>query len=146
MDETRDVAPIEALSPREAAFERWRRIAGAFLAPLAFGLAYVLCAGHLTPAGQTLAAILATVIVLWVCETVPLPVTALVGAVLCILLGVAPARQVLAYFADPIVFLFIGSFMLARAMMVHRLDRRIALAFLSIRWISAHPGRILAGM
>jgi sodium-dependent dicarboxylate transporter 2/3/5 len=90
--------------------------------------------------------VLAAVIVLWMTETLPLPVTALVGAILCIVLGVAPARQVLAYFADPIVFLFIGSFMLARAMMIHRLDQRIALTFLSIRWISAHPARLLAGL
>ena len=142
----RHAAPVEVISPREAAFERWRRIAGACLAPVAFAVAYLLCAGHLTPAGQTLAAILATVIVLWVCETLPLPVTALGGAVLCIVLGVAPARQVLAYFADPIVFLFIGSFMLARAMTRHRLDQRIALSFLSIRWISTRPARLLAGL
>src|SRR5690606_28646667 len=63
-----------------------------------------------------------------------------------VMLGVAPARQVFAYFADPIVFLFIGSFMLARAMSVHGLDRRIALSFLSIRWISARPARLLAGL
>jgi sodium-dependent dicarboxylate transporter 2/3/5 len=66
--------------------------------------------------------------------------------VLSIVLGVAPARQVLGYFADPIVFLFIGSFMLARAMTIHRLDQRIALSFLSIRWISARPARLLAGL
>ena len=58
------------------------------------------------------------------------------SAVLCIALGVAPAKQVFSYFADPIVFLFIGSFMLARAMAVHGLDRRIALSFLSIPAVS----------
>src|SRR5688572_20412882 len=146
VDGPRGAAPLETISPREAAFERWRRIAGAALAPLAFVVAYWLCAGHLTPAGQTLAAILVTVLVLWVCETLPLPVTAVTGAVLSIVLGVAPARQVLAYFADPIVFLFIGSFMLARAMTLHRLDQRIALSFLSIRWISTRPARLLAGL
>ena len=86
-----------------------------------------------------MASILAAVVVLWISETLPLPVTALLGAVLCVALGVAPARQVLAYFADPIVFLFIGSFMLARAMSVHGLDRRIALAFLSIAWVGLRP-------
>jgi sodium-dependent dicarboxylate transporter 2/3/5 len=59
---------------------------------------------------------------------------------------VADAKTVLAPFADPIVFLFIGSFMLARAMMLHRLDRRVAIAFLSIRWISGNPLRVLAGV
>jgi sodium-dependent dicarboxylate transporter 2/3/5 len=140
------VRPTEALSPAEAAFERWRKIIGAAVAPLAFLLTYLLTAGHLTREGQMLSAILAAIATLWVSEALPLPVTALLGAVLCVVLGVAPARTVLAYFADPIVFLFIGSFILARAMMLHGLDRRIALAFLSVPWIGDRPGRMLAGV
>jgi sodium-dependent dicarboxylate transporter 2/3/5 len=138
--------PDEALSPAEAAFERWRRVVGAVAAPLALGLTYWLTAGHLSREGQTLAAILAAVAALWVSEALPLPVTALLGAVLCVVLGVAPARTVLAYFADPIVFLFIGSFILARAMMLHGLDRRIALGFLSLPWVGGRPALLLAGV
>jgi sodium-dependent dicarboxylate transporter 2/3/5 len=137
--------PAEAISALEAAFERGRRAAGVVLAPLAFATVY-LTSGGLGPQGQLMASILAAVVVLWICETLPLPVTALLGAVLCVTLGVAPARQVFSYFADPIVFLFIGSFMLARAMAVHGLDRRIALSFLSVRWVSASPARMLAGL
>jgi sodium-dependent dicarboxylate transporter 2/3/5 len=137
--------PAETISPREAAFDRRRRVAGVVLAPLAFALVYSTSAG-LGPQGQTMASILAAVVVLWICETLPLPATALLGAVLSIALGVAPARQVYSYFADPIVFLFIGSFMLARAMAVHGLDRRIALSFLSVGWVSATPARMLAGL
>jgi solute carrier family 13 (sodium-dependent dicarboxylate transporter), member 2/3/5 len=137
--------PIETISAAEAAFERRRRAAGVVLAPLAFAAVYLTSAA-LGPQGQAMASVLAAVVVLWICETLPLPVTALLGAVLCIGLGVAPARQVFSYFADPIVFLFIGSFMLARAMAVHGLDRRIALSFLSIGWISARPARMLAGL
>lgn len=140
-----DAEPGEVISRAEAVFERGRRLAGALLAPAAFAAVWLLADG-LEPQGQTLSAILATVVVLWICETLPLPVTALVGAMLCVVLGVAPARQVFAYFADPIVFLFIGSFMLARAMSVHGVDRRIALSFLSIHWISARPARLLAGL
>jgi sodium-dependent dicarboxylate transporter 2/3/5 len=139
------VEPVEKLSSLEAAFEQWRRAAGVLLAPLAFALVYFL-SGNLEPQGQTMAAILAAVVVLWICETLPLPVTALLGAVLCVALGVGSARQVFSYFADPSVFLFIGSFMLARAMAVHGLDRRIALSFLSIGWVSAAPARMLAGL
>jgi sodium-dependent dicarboxylate transporter 2/3/5 len=128
----------------EDRFETWRKRAGLVLAPVAFGAVWLVT--DLDPRGTRLSAILAAVAVLWVAEVLPLPVTALLGAVLCVLLGVAPAKQVLAYFADPIVFLFMGSFMLARAMMVHRLDRRIALAFLAIDWIAAHPARMLAGL
>jgi sodium-dependent dicarboxylate transporter 2/3/5 len=140
-----DEPPVETVSAFEAAFERRRRAAGAVLAPLAFAVVYF-ASGALGAQGQTMASILAAVVVLWICETLPLPVTALLGAVLCVALGVAPSRQVFSYFADPIVFLFIGSFMLARAMAVHGLDRRIALSFLSLGWISATPARMLAGL
>ncbi|MEK7699910.1 MAG: hypothetical protein AAB332_05850 [Planctomycetota bacterium] len=54
-------------------------------------------------------------------EAIPLPVTAMLGACLCILLGVADARVVFAPFADPIIFLFIGGFIIARAMTLHHL-------------------------
>ena len=145
MQRAEDVPPAETISAIEAAFERRRRAIGVVLAPLAFAAVY-LTSGSLGTQGQTMASILAAVVVLWICETLPLPATALLGAVLCIALGVAPAKQVFSYFADPIVFLFIGSFMLARAMAVHGLDRRIALSFLSIRWISATPARMLAGL
>jgi solute carrier family 13 (sodium-dependent dicarboxylate transporter), member 2/3/5 len=144
-DNQADAGSAEKISALEAAFERRRRAAGVVLAPLAFAAVH-LTSGGLGPQGQMMASILAAVVVLWICETLPLPVTALLGAVLCIALGVAPARQVFSYFADPIVFLFIGSFMLARAMSVHGLDRRIALSFLSIRWVSASPARMLAGL
>jgi len=55
------------------------------------------------------------VVVLWVTEALPLPVTALLGAAVCVVLGVAPAREVFAPFADPLMFLFIGAFILSRA-------------------------------
>jgi solute carrier family 13 (sodium-dependent dicarboxylate transporter), member 2/3/5 len=138
-------SPAAAVSVVEERFETWRKRLGAVLAPLA-GLAVYLLTPGLSPEGRTLSGILTAVAVLWVSEVLPLPVTAILGSVLCVLLGVAPARQVLGYFADPIVFLFIGSFMLARAMMIHQLDRRIALGFLSIQWIAAHPARMLAGL
>jgi sodium-dependent dicarboxylate transporter 2/3/5 len=134
-----------ASSAAENSFERARRVAGFVLAPVAFALGWLL-AGGLGAEGQTLSAILALVVALWVTESIPLPATALLGAILSIVLGVAPARQVLAYFADPIVFVFLGGFMLARAMEVHGLDRRIALSFLSIGWVSAEPARMLGGL
>ncbi|WP_428940717.1 SLC13 family permease [Fontivita pretiosa] len=129
----------------EDAFEKWRRRGGLALAPIFFTVTYAVTA-QLNPEGRRLTGILAVVAVLWVSEALPLPATALLGAVLCILLGVAPAKQVLAHFADPIVFVFIGSFMLARAMTLHGLDRRIALAFLSNRLVGGRAWRMLAGM
>jgi sodium-dependent dicarboxylate transporter 2/3/5 len=137
--------PTEQISAGEQVFEKWRKRLGIVLTPFTFVLTYFLCAG-LQPEGQKLAAILAAVAVLWISEAVPLPVSALLGAALCVVFGVADAKTVLAYFADPIVFVFVGGFMIARAMMLHGLDRRIALSFLSIPWIGSSPSRIMAGL
>ena len=95
---------------------------------------------------QALAAILAVVVALWVTEALPLPVTALLGVVACIVAGVAPAKTVFRPFADPIIFLFIGSFMLAEAIRVHGLDRRLAFAVLGIPWVGDRPWRVLAAV
>lgn len=135
----------EAISAGEEQFERRRKIVGVIAAPLLFGLVATFATG-LEYQGRMLAAVLGAVAILWMTEPLPLPVTALLAPTLCIVLGVADARTVLAYFADPIVFMFIGSFMLARAMALHGLDRRIALGFLSWPWLAAHPARVFVGL
>lgn len=100
----------------------------------------------LTPEAWRLAPILVVVVALWVTEALPLAVTALLGAVACVLAGVAPAREVFRPFADPLIFLFIGSFLLAEALRLHRLDRRLAYAVLSVPWVGERPERILAAV
>jgi sodium-dependent dicarboxylate transporter 2/3/5 len=100
----------------------------------------------LTPEAQRLAAIVAVVVVLWFTEALPLAVTALLGATACVVLGVAPAKEVFRPFADPIMFLFIGSFLLAEAIRIHRLDRRLAFAVLALPWVGERPTRILAAI
>jgi sodium-dependent dicarboxylate transporter 2/3/5 len=41
------------------------------------------------------------------------------------------------------MFLFIGSFIIARAIFIHGLDRRFAFGVLSLKGVGARPGRIL---
>src|SRR5687768_8711428 len=106
------VVSMEVYSPAEELFNRRRRTIGLFLGP---ALLLVLLASPLplAPPAHRLAAILAMMVVLWITEALPLAVTALIGLVLAIVLRVVPARAAFAPFADPIIFLFIGSFMLA---------------------------------
>ncbi len=120
-----------------------RRRAGAVLAALTFLLLLVLPLEGLSPQAHRLAAVLAAVVILWVSEALPLPVTALLGASASVVLQVAPAREVFAPFADPLMFLFIGAFILARGIFLHGLDRRVAYAVLSLPWVGARPSRIL---
>lgn len=126
----------------ESGFDRWRRRTGYILAPLIFAAVY-LWPFELRSEAHSLAAIIAAVVVLWMCETLPLPVTALLGATLCVVFRVAPAGEVFAPFGNPLMFLFIGSFILARAIFLHDLDKRFAYRVLSLKWIDARPARIL---
>jgi len=139
--EKTDIFP--KLSPREERFEWWRQTLGLFLGPLILLILYLNPVPSLTREGQRLTAILGLVITYWISEAIPIPVTALLGAGLCVILEVAPAKTVLAPFADPIVFLFIGSFIIARAMSLHRLDQRFAFYILSLRGIGDRPSRII---
>jgi len=120
-----------------------RRTVGFFLAPAVFIALLALPLAGLSPAAHRLAAVMAAVVVLWVTEALPLPVTALLGAAASVVLDVAPAKEVFAPFADPLMFLFIGAFILARGIFVHQLDRRVAYAVLSLPWVGARPARIL---
>jgi solute carrier family 13 (sodium-dependent dicarboxylate transporter), member 2/3/5 len=133
---------VEAYSPAEELFNRRRRTAGLVLAPVV--LAALLIAPIPVPQpAHSLAAVLAMMVVLWMTEALPLAVTALIGPVLAVILRVVPARTAFAPFADPIIFLFIGSFMLAEAMFVHGIDRRIAFGALSSRLVGASAARIV---
>ena len=141
--DSKDADFQQSFSPQEERFEWWRQTIGLFAGPLIFILIYLIPATSLSGQGHMLAAILGLVITWWISEAIPIPVTALVGAALCVIMKVAPARTVLAPFADPIVFLFIGSFIIARAMTLHRLDRRFAMYIFSIRGIGNSPSMLL---
>lgn len=131
------------LSPLEEKFESWRQKISLFLGPLLAVILLLAPMPGLNAPAHTLAAIIGWVVVWWIGEPVPIPVSAILGAVLCILAGVGDARTVLAPFAEPTIFLFLGSFILARAMCVHGLDRRFAYGILSMGWIRERSWRIL---
>jgi sodium-dependent dicarboxylate transporter 2/3/5 len=134
---------VEAYSPAEEQFNRRRRTLGLFAAPAVFLGVLSLRLPGLSPEAHRMAALMALVIVLWITEALPMAATALLGPTLAVVLGVAPARVAYASFADPIIFVFIGSFMLAEAMFVHGVDRRIAYSALSWRFIGSSGTRIL---
>jgi len=133
---------METYSPAEERFNAQRRIVGLIAGPLIFAVLLLMPIPVPLPAHR-LAAILGMVIVFWVTEALPLPVTAIMGPVLAVVLGIAPVRPAFASFADPVIFVFMGGFMLAEAMFVHGVDRRIAYTGLSWRFVGSGPGRML---
>ncbi|MCY3728961.1 MAG: DASS family sodium-coupled anion symporter [Nitrospira sp.] len=123
-----------------------RQRVGLYAAPVLALLVYLNPFSSLPPAAHILSAILVWVVVSWATEAIPLAVTSLIGAALCIAMGLGSAKEVLATFAHPIVFLFIGSFFLAEAFVVHGLDRRFAVWLLSRKRITARPVGIFGTM
>lgn len=130
------------LTPGEMRFESTRKAIGIILGPLVFALLLLFPIADLTPEQARLAAVLSLTLIWWLCEPVPIPVTAIIAPALCVMLGIGTAKDIFASFGDPIVFLFIGGFILAEAMMIHGLDRRIALSLLSLKWVGNSVPRI----
>src|SRR5688500_798674 len=136
------IEAVETYSPAEEAFNTRRRTIGLFLGPIVC-VAVLIAPLPLPAPAHRVAAILGMMIVFWVTEALPLAVTALLGPVLAVLFRVVPVRAAFAAFADPIIFVFIGSFMLAEAMFVHGLDRRIAFTALASPLVGTSGVRIL---
>lgn len=112
------------------------------LALLAPGAAWWL--GHALPYEQrALAAIFALTVALWVTELMPLAVTALLSTALLVLFADVNEKTAFAAYGDPIIPLFIGSFLLAKAMEVTGLSERIAWWALRNRWAAGSAGRLL---
>ena len=120
--------------------DRWRR-SGLWLGPL---VATVIL---LIPTDETMAfraaAVAALMAIWWITEAVPLAATALVPLVLFPILGVLRMADAAAPYANPVVFLFLGGFLLALAMQRWGLHRRIALAM--VARVGTSPPRLVLG-
>lgn len=86
--------------------------------------------GELSEAGWNTAAIGVMMAVWWATEAVPIAVTALLPLVAFPLLGVATIQDTAAPYANKVIYLFLGGFIVAFAMQRWNLHRRIALAVL----------------
>lgn len=139
-----DLALSANLSPAEERFERMRKRLGWYLAPLVLGALWFIPFPGLSVPARHLFAIVGMALTLWMTEAIPLAATALLAPALCVVAGLGSAREVFKPFADPIIFLFIGSFMMGESMLKHGLNRRFAFTLLATPWVGASPGRLYA--
>jgi len=79
----------------------------------------------------------------WATEAIPIPATSLLPMVLAPVLGIDELDTVAASYADPIIYLFLGGFLLGIAMQRWNLHRRIALKVLSV--VGQKPRQQIAG-
>lgn len=93
---------------------------------------------------NSMAAVTLWMAIWWMTEAVPLAVTALLPIVLLPVLGIADSKLVASQYMDPIIFLFIGGFLIAFAAERWNLHQRIALKILSI--VGSKPSHVLFGV
>ena len=126
----------------EQAFDRRRRTFGLFVAPI-LAIAIMLTPIEvLTLEAHKLLAIMVLTALWWITEPVPIPVTSLLAPTLAVITGVLPVSNAFSAFANSMIFLFMGGFILAKAMMTHGLDKRFAYWLLSRNWVGSNPRRI----
>lgn len=100
---------------------------GLFFGPVIFAAGLFFQPDGLSPEAWKVICMAGLMLVWWVSEAVPLPVTALLPVLLLPLLGVMSIGEATAPYASDIVFLFLGGFILALAIEKWNLHRRIAL-------------------
>ncbi|MDX1781748.1 MAG: DASS family sodium-coupled anion symporter [Thalassovita sp.] len=97
------------------------------------------------PATAWLAAGLAlTMAAWWLSEALPLAATALLPLAVAPLLGIAGIADIADHYSHPLIILFLGGFLLARAIQASGLHRRLAMTLLKAA--GKRPARILASM
>lgn len=129
---------------RPAAKYRIYQTIGLMLGPLLFILITALPAPiGLSRAAWTTAAVASWMAVWWATEALPLAATALLPLVLLPLLGIFDIRQAAVPFANPLIFLFFGGFIIALAVQQCGLHRRIALHI--VARVGQKPLNLVAG-
>jgi len=121
-----------------------RRRIGLFAGLAAFALLLVLPPpSGLAPGGWHTAAMASLMAIWWLSEAIPIAATSLVPLVVLPLVGGGSIGEAAAPYANPIIFLFMGGFLIALAMERWQLHRRIALLVLSR--VGSRPAAIIGG-
>ncbi|MFC3196661.1 SLC13 family permease [Parapedobacter deserti] len=100
---------------------------------------------NLQPGASQVLALAVWMVVWWITDAVPLPVAALLPLILYPVFGIFTMAEAAAPYASPIIFLFMGGFLIALAMEKQNLHRRIALNILKMTGTKAN-GIILGFM
>lgn len=125
-------------------FGRIGRWIGLILGPaLALGLQTLAPPEGMSVEAWRVVSLAALMVVFWVTEAIPISATALMPIAALPLIGAASIGQATAPYADQIVFLFIGGFMLAACVERWRLHERIALSIASVA--GGRPAALVAG-
>ncbi len=117
---------------------------GLFLGPLLFiAVLLFFFPEGLSYEGRIVLATTLWVATWWITEAIPIPATSLLPIILLPITGALDGDTVTASYGNPIIFLFLGGFLIALAMEKWDLHKRIALNIISV--IGTSPSRIVFG-
>ncbi|MBB4023867.1 MULTISPECIES: SLC13 family permease [Actibacterium] len=136
-------SPIPPGSPTPRALPLKRRIGLVGGPALALILLYCPAPAEMPPEAWRMVALAAWMVIWWLTEAIAIAATALLPLVLMPLLGIADMNSTAASYADPLIFLFLGGFLIAAAMQRVGLHRRIALKIITL--VGGTPARIVLG-
>ncbi|WP_427115903.1 SLC13 family permease [Pseudarthrobacter scleromae] len=136
-----DEEPGEGRPPRRASRTWLVRGLGVALGVIVY---FLLSGSGLSNDARVVAGVGTLMAVWWMTEAVPLSVTSLLPIALMPVLTERTIAETTAPYANPIVFLFLGGFLIAIAMQKWNLHRRIAL--LTLRRVGTHPRQIILGL
>lgn len=121
------------------------RLIGLIVGPMAAAAIFATPAPDgLSQQGSWTAGVGVWMAVWWMTEALPLAATALLPLIVLPILGLREIDATAPSYAHPLIFLFLGGFLLARAMHVWGLDRRLALTIL--RLSGSSPRSVIAGL
>jgi len=109
-----------------------RKIIALLVISLGAFLVHSFAPASLTPQGRVVLAVLFVAAALWLSEVLPLFITSFIIAFLLIVWGGFGTQEVFRPFFDPIIVLFLGGFILARAFSRYKLDQRISQRILRV--------------
>ncbi|QOC23933.1 DASS family sodium-coupled anion symporter [Wenzhouxiangella sp. AB-CW3] len=117
---------------------------GLLAGPLLFAVMLLLPAPEgLSAEGWQVAAVATLMVCWWITEAIPIPATALLPIVLFPILGVTDIAGATTPFANPLIYLFMGGFIIALGMEKSGLHRRIALNIVHV--VGTRPTSIILG-
>lgn len=99
--------------------------------------------GGLSGPAQATLALAAVMVLWWMTESVPISATALLPLVLIPVLEIGTISQASSPYGNPVIFLFLGGFLLATALERCGLHKRIAYSIVSM--IGMSPNRLILG-
>ena len=112
---------------------------GFFLGPVLFIIIYLLFPKEIiSNQAPSVLAVAALLITWWITEAIPIAITAFLPMILFPLLGVMKISESSGPYANPIIFLFLGGFLIALALEKHKLHERIALNLIRLTGTSGN--------